>query len=595
MTAGAAFYEVVMDSWLHPALVFFVGSLLVPLLKERSRQVVLLLVPLLALLLVAGLTEGVYGEVGFLGLTLTFGRVDKLALVFAWVFTIMALLGAIYGLHVREAGHHAAGQWYAGSALGAVFAGDYLTLFLFWELMAFSSVFLIWYRRTPGALAAGYRYLLFHVFGGVCLLAGIMLAYAQTGSLAFIPFSPAETSLASYLILAGFGLNAAVLPLHAWLPDAYPEATVEGAVLLCAFTTKTAVYVLARGFAGFEILAALGVAMTIFGVIYAVIENDMRRVLAYHIVSQVGYMVAGIGMGTAMSVNGACAHAFAHILYKALLFMGAGAVLYMAGTAKLSQLGGLARFMPLTMLFYVIGAVSISGFPLFSGFTSKSMILAAAHEEGRLYLMALMSLAAIGTFLSVGLKVTYFAFFSREPVTVVREAPANMLVAMGLTAALCFLLGVYPEPLYALLPAEVTWRPYTWHHLAEAFQLLTMTGLVFWLMVKKLAPEEKINLDVDYFYRKGAASFVRFDERVLAPVDGWWGDLWKRGGLRFLSWQGRMAGAFDRIVIDGLVDGCALVTLAAAARLRKLQTGALQTYLGLAVVFFFLVMIFWVA
>lgn len=350
-----------MDSWLHPALVYFLGSLLLPFFQGKARQVLALMIPLFSIFLVANMPEGVYGQVQFLGLELTFGRVDKLSLVFAWVFVIMALLGTIYGLHVKESGHVLAGNFYVGSSLGALFAGDYLTLFLFWEIMAFSSVFLIWYRRTPAAIDAGFRYLLVHVFGGLCLFTGIMLVYFKTGNLEFTALLPTQAGLAEYLILAGFALNAAVLPLHAWLPDAYPEATVEGAVLLCAFTTKTAVYVLARGFSGFEILAVMGVAMTIFGVIYAVIENDMRRVLAYHIISQVGYMVAGIGIGTHLAVNGAAAHAFAHILYKALLFMGAGAVLYMTGTAKLSQLGGLWRYMPLTMLGYVVGAVSISG------------------------------------------------------------------------------------------------------------------------------------------------------------------------------------------------------------------------------------------
>lgn len=581
-----------MDSWFHPALVYFLGSLLMPLFQGKARQTLALLIPLFSIFLVAGMTEGVYGQLQFLGLELTFGRVDSLSLVFAWVFVIMALLGAIYGLHVKETGHHMAGNFYVGSSLGALFAGDYLTLFLFWEIMAFSSVLLIWYRRTPAAIDAGFRYLLVHVFGGLCLFTGIMLVYFKTGDLEFTAFLPAEAGLAEYLVLAGFALNAAVLPLHAWLPDAYPEATVEGAVLLCAFTTKTAVYVLARGFSGFEILAVMGVAMTIFGVIYAIIENDMRRVLAYHIISQVGYMVAGIGIGAHLAVNGACAHAFAHILYKALLFMGAGAVLYMTGTAKLSQLGGLWRYMPLTMLGYVVGAVSISGFPLFSGFVSKSMIVAAAHEEGRLYLMALMQLAAIGTFLSVGLKVTYFAFFGKQSAIAPKEPPKNMLWAMGLTSALCFILGVYPDPLYALLPYDVEYQPYTLHHLSEAFQLLTMTGLVFYLLLKKLSPEEKINLDVDYLYRQGAKYFVRLDEGVIAPADNRWGDVWKAIGLKLLFRKAALAVRFDQEAIDGIVDGTASTALKIGGGVRKLQTGQLQTYIGLSVLIFFLVLWF---
>ncbi len=580
-----------MDRWLHPALFFFLGALLLPLFKGKAKKGLLLLIPLLAIVSVALTQYGQYGQYHFLNIDGLFGRVDKLSMVFAWVFVIMAFLGALYALHREEDGHHLAGFFYVGSALGAVFAGDYLTLFIFWEIMAFSSVFLVWYGKEKHSVAAGFRYLLFHVFGGLLLFTGFMVHYYQTGSMAFESILPAQASWPEYLILAGLALNAAVLPLHAWLPDAYPEASVEGAVFLCAFTTKTAVYVLARGFTGFEILAILGTAMTVFGVCYAVIENDIRRVLAYHIISQVGYMVAGVGIGTHMAVNGAAAHAFAHILYKALLFMGAGSVLYMAGTAKLSRLGGLYKYMPWTMIFYVVGAVSISGFPLFSGFVSKSMIVAAAHHEGRLWLMALMNLAGIGTFLSVGLKVTYFAFFGKEEAPIVaKEPPGNMLWAMGLTALLCFIIGVFPQTLYVLLPFPVEYQPYNLPHLSEMLQILAFTGLVFFLLVKKLAPEAKVNLDVDYFYRKGAHFFLKFDERVIAPLDAFWGELYRRVGLSALFKNAELSYSFDRKVIDGVVDGTAVAVVGLGGVVKKLQTGRLQTYIGLALLSLFAVL-----
>lgn len=582
-----------MDRWVHPALFFFVGSLLLPLVKGRARKGLLLLIPLLAIISVAQTQYGFYGQYSFLNVDCLFGRVDRLSMIFAWVFCIMAFLGALYALHREDDSHHVAGFFYVGSALGAVFAGDYLTLFIFWEIMAFSSVFLIWLRKEKRSLEAGFRYLLFHIFGGLLLFTGFMVHYCQTGSMAFESLLPMNASWPEYLILAGFALNAAVLPLHTWLTDAYPEATVEGAVFLCAFTTKTAVYVLARGFAGFEILAIMGTAMTVFGVCYAVIENDIRRVLAYHIISQVGYMVAGIGIGTHLAVNGAAAHAFAHILYKALLFMGAGAVLYMTGTAKLNRLGGLYKYMPWTMFFYVIGAVSISGFPLFSGFVSKSMIVAAAHEEGRLWLMSLMNLAGIGTFLSVGLKVTYFAFFGKEEAPLkAAEPPRNMLWAMGLTALLCFVIGVFPQTLYAFLPFPVEYHPYNWPHLSEMLQLLSFTGLVFFLLVKKLTPEAKLNLDVDYFYRQGARLFLRFDEKVLSPVDAFWGELYRTLGLRALFKQAQLSYSFDRKIIDGVVDGTAATVMNCGGVVRKLQTGRVQGYIGLSLFLFFLVLWF---
>jgi multicomponent Na+:H+ antiporter subunit D len=572
-----------MDSWIHPAIFFFAGSLLLPFISGKAKKFLILLVPVLSIVDVAIMQEGFYGTYHFLGSTVIFGRVDKLSLVFAWVFVIMAFLGALYALHVKEDGHHIAGSFYVGSSLGAIFAGDYLTVFIFWEIMAFSSVFLVWYRKEQRSIDAGFRYLLVHVFGGLLFFAGMMLYYYKTGGLLFTQVAQNGAGLAEYLILAGFSLNAAVIPLHAWLPDAYPEATVEGAVFMCAFTTKTAVYVLARGFPGFEVLAILGTAMTVYGVFYAVIENDMRRVLAYHIISQVGYMVAGVGIGTQLALNGACAHAFAHILYKALLFMGAGAVLYMTGTAKLSKLGGLYKYMPLTMIFYVVGAVSISGFPLFSGFVSKSMIVASAHENGRLILMMLMNLAGIGTFLSVGLKVTYFAFFNREAPIKPKEPPKNMLWAMGLTSLLCFVIGVYPNALYVLLPYPVNYHPYNGLHLSESLQILSFTGLVFFLLVGKLAPEEKMNLDVDYVYRKAARGFMKLDEKVISVIDAIWGEVYRTVGLKVLFKNADASYGFDQTVIDGVVDGSALTVRGLGGLVRKLQTGRIQAYIGLSI------------
>ncbi len=581
-----------MDSWIHPAIFYLLGSLLVPFARGNAKKFLILLIPTLSIIDVAIMKEGVYGSYNFLSTTLVLGRVDKLSMVFAWVFVIMAFLGALYALHVKEDGHHIAGNYYIGSSLGAIFAGDYLTLFIFWEIMAFSSVFLVWYRKEKKSIDAGYRYLLVHVFGGLCFFTGMMLYAYKTGSFMFDRILQPNAGLAEYLILAGFSLNAAVLPLHAWLPDAYPEATVEGAVLMCAFTTKTAVYVLARGFPGFEVLAILGTAMTVYGVFYAVIENDMRRVLAYHIISQVGYMVAGVGIGTELALNGACAHAFAHILYKALLFMGAGAVLYMAGTAKLSNLGGLYKYMPLTMIFYIVGAVSISGFPLFSGFVSKSMIVASAHHEGRLTLMLLMNLAGIGTFLSVGLKVTYFAFFSKEDAPIkAKEPPKNMLWAMGLTSALCFIIGIYPDALYVLLPFRSEYHPYTFPHLSEMLQILSFTGLIFFLLVKKLAPEDKINLDMDIFYRYATRVFMWIDAKIISVIDAFWGDLYKTLGLRLMFKSGDLSYGFDRKAIDGVVDGSALGVRGFGGIVKKLQTGRIQAYIGFTVLF--LVVVVW--
>ena len=333
--------------WFHPALVLILGALLLPLVPTSLKKGYLLLIPILLFARILTLARGEFGQVHFLDWTLVFGRVDALSSVFGYIMSLMCIIGTLYGLHVKDDSQHIAAWFYVAGSIGCIYAGDFITLFLFWELMAFSSVFLIWFRGRRESLSAGYRYLLVHIAGGVILLAGIVLHCKAPGhDWSFNQLDVHHPTTAIYLIMAGFILNAAVPPLHAWLPDAYGEATFNGSVFMCAFTTKTAVYALCRGFAGMEILVPLGVIMALYGVVYAVLENDCRRLLAYHIISQVGYMVAGVGLGTEMAINGACAHAFAHILYKGLLFMGCGAVLHMTGQSKFTELGGLWKKMP---------------------------------------------------------------------------------------------------------------------------------------------------------------------------------------------------------------------------------------------------------
>ena len=562
---------------IHPTTWFLMGAVLLPLLnnKEKLKKTVLIGIPLIAFALIHWLPDS-FGQVSYLGFDLVFGRVDQLTRVFLHVFTIMAIIGCIYGLHVKETGQHIAAFLYVGGSLGVTLCGDYLTLFIFWEMMAFASTFLVWYRKKRRSIEAGFRYLLVHTAGGLVLLAGIFLRYQNIHDLSFVQIATNGATFADYLIMIGFMLNAAVPPIHAWLPDAYPEASVTGAVFMCAFTTKTAVYVLARGFPGFEALAILGAIMTVYGVGYAAIENDARRILAYHIVSQVGYMVCGVGIGTAMAVNGAISHAYAHIIYKALLFMGAGAVLEMTGISKLNELGGLYRRMPLAMIFTVIGGISISGFPLTSGFVSKSMIIAAAGESPRIGLLLMMTLAAVGTFLSVGIKLPYFIWFGKDSGVEAKDAPWNMNLAMGIAAFLCFFIGIYPDYLYKMLPFPVNYHPYTSYHLAETMQLLGFTGLGFFIMVKKLKPKPKINLDLDWFYRKGARVFMRFASRPVLSSDSWINDVYRRIGLRLTMALAKAISWFDWEGIDWTIDGSARGVVEGGNRLRSLMTGKIS-------------------
>jgi multicomponent Na+:H+ antiporter subunit D len=522
-------------NWIHPGFIYFAGAILLSVIPERMRKSWLLLIPFLALgnMVLMGqdvfLSQGETWTLRFLDQVLVLGRIDRLSLVFGYIFVIASLLMEIYALHVRERGQHVAAMIYVGSALGVVFAGDLLSLFFFWEAMAWSSVFLIWYRKTKRAYAAGLRYLLVHFFGGLCLLAGILLYVHETGSTAFeaFPFSVGgpKGQIASVLILIAFLINAAVPPLHAWLSDAYPEATVTGAVFLTAFTTKSAVYALIRGFPGTELLIWLGAIMAVYGVVFAVLENDIRRLLAYHIISQVGYMVCGVGMGVpgtetgAMAINGAVAHAFCHILYKALLFMGAGAVLSTTGKSRLTDLGGLYKWMPLTFHLYMVGAYSISGFPLFNGFVSKSMVVEASAASHLPVIWLMLEGASIGTFLHTGLKLPWGTWFAeKEPACPAAEPPRNMLVAMGLAALFCITLGVHPKLLYDQLPHPVRFEPYTAAHVVDMCQLLFFTFIGFWVLRSRLHGEPTITVDFDWFYRAAGNRVVWFCRQPLMTV-----------------------------------------------------------------------------
>lgn len=493
-------------SSLHPAFVLFATAALVMVTAGATRRVLLVAGCVGALSAWARLGFLSRLDVSFEDFTLSLLAVDPLSLVFGLVFTLITFIGSIYALHSEDRTETVATLIYAGGSLGVVFAGDWATLFVFWELMAVSSLFVIWSGRTRRAAASGQRYLIVHIVGGSLLFAGILLHLSRGGSFEVTALDPSSSDpLAFWLILLGVSVNAAIPPLHAWLTDAYPEASVTGSVFLSAFTTKTAVYVLIRVFPGTEALVTLGVVMALYGVVYAVLENDIRRLLAYHIISQVGYMVTGVGLGTALALDGATAHAFSHILYKSLLFMGAGAVIYATGLRKLTELGGIAGRMKLVVLLYTVGAFSISGVPLFNGFISKSMVISAATYSHRGIVELLLTLASIGTFLHTGLKLPYFTFFGRDRGTEVRPIPLNMLVGMGVAAVLCTAFGVSPGLLYRFLPSGGDYHPYTVDHVISSLQLLAGTALAFYWLLSKLGGEATISLDTDWLYREPLA------------------------------------------------------------------------------------------
>jgi multicomponent Na+:H+ antiporter subunit D len=513
-----------------PAAIFMVGAFFIPFLKGKLKSCYMVFLPVLTFINLLYMPKGKYWIIKFLNYDLIFGRVDALSMAFGYIFVIITLIGIIYALHVKDDIQHIIALFYAGGALGVTFAGDLFSLYIFWEVLAIASVFLVLARRTAASHSAGFRYFLWHFFGGICLLAGIVLYVHTRGTTEFAYIGLSD--LSTYFILIGFCLNAVVFPLHAWLPDAYPQATVTGAVFMSALTTKSAVYILARTFPGTEILIWAGAFMTCFPIFYAVIVDDMRRVLSYSLINQIGFMLVGIGIGTQMALNGAVAHAFSHIIYKALLFMSTGAVLHMTGKIRGTDLGGLYKTMPITALCCMIGTASISAFPLFSGFISKSMTIAAVAEE-HLPIIWFMLLFASSAVLQYA-KVPYSIFFGDDSGIRAKAPPMNMLLAMGIAAFLCVFLGVYPYPLYNILPYPVDYVPYTASHVIGMLQLLTFGLLAFIILILSgYYPTElrAVHLDTDWFIRMPGRKFVWFCEKPLKAF----GNFFDRNVLRLAS------------------------------------------------------------
>ncbi len=554
-----------MWSSVPPFALFFVAALAVALTRGVARKAIVLAVPVVGGLgLWLGVEPGIHLQLEVLGYTLTPYRADKLSLLFGYLFHLAAFIGFVYALHLGDAPpegsvaedagetdvvgngsaglQHVSAMLYAGSALGAVFAGDFITLFVFWELLAVTSVFLVWARGSERSYATGFRYLVIHVVSGVLLLSGALMLAHRTGSIEFGNVGLEGTGLAGWVLLLAFGIKAGFPLMHNWITEAYPESTPTGTVFLSAFTTKVAVYALARSFAGADPLIYIGTAMTFFPIFYAVLENDLRRVLGYSMINQIGFMVTGIGIGTAMAVNGAVAHAFADVIFKGLLFMAMGAVMTMTGRTKGTDLGGLYKTMPFTASLCIVGAAAISAFPLFSAFVTKSMIMVAAVDEHHYVVWLFLLFASAGVLEHAGIKIPYFSFFAHDSGIRAKEPPKNMLVAMSIGAVLCVLIGVFPQQLYALLPMEMEYHPYDTYHVVTQLQLLLFGALGFVTLVKSgVYPDEKraVHIDAEWIYRKLGPALVRTVGGAVARVDAY-----VRSAV--LEFVGTVVGTLDR-------------------------------------------------
>jgi len=489
-----------MCSIFHPGLLLIISGLLIPFFQGSKRTLFILIVPCISLFSAWNMPFANDCSFQYLGYELILINLDSLSRLFITVFMVTVFTTGFFCCKQASSTELSAAYVYAGSATSVVLAGDLISLFVFWELMALASTLLIWSSENKKSYRAGMRYISIHLLGGVILMCGIAGYAYETHSIVFTHIQ--LNSLSTWLILCGFLLNAGAPPLTAWLADAYPEASFSGMVFLSAFTTKTAVYVLLRGFPGTDLLVYIGLFMIFYGIIYALLENDMRRILAYSIINQVGFMVCGIGIGTEMALNGTAAHAFTHIIYKALLLMSAGSVLYMTGKRKCTDLGGLIQSMPITAICGIIGALAISSFPLTSGFISKSMITQASSDEYLLWIWLLLQAASAGVFLHAGIKFPWFVFFQKDSGLRPTDPPVNMQISMVFFAVICIAIGIFPNVLYAMLPYSVDYEPYTAPHVITQLQLLLFSGLAFFVMLPLMKRTLTISLDFDWFYRR---------------------------------------------------------------------------------------------
>lgn len=498
---------------LHPGLIMIAMGLLVMALPERLRRPAYIAAPLLALACSLQLNESsemVYRISSKLSIDMI--SFDRLSLIFMTAFCIVSLIAAIYSAGSNNRFEMGFALMYAGSNMGVVLSGDVLSLIIFWELSAIASCYVVYARRTRKSTRAAFRYILVHGFGGNMLLVGIISYIAKYGM--DITNITGAQDFTFWMIFIGVAVNAAVPPLNSWMPDAYPESTLGGTIYLASFTTKSAIYVMIRFFAGTEWLVYVGAFMAIYGILMALLENDLRRLFCYHIISQLGYIVASLAMGPGYGIDGAAAHTFNNIMYKGTLLMCAGAVLYATGRRKISELGGLGRQMPLTAVCFLIASFAISGMPFLNGFASKALVMHAVSEGGYELVSFLLTTASVGTWMSIALKINYFVFFGKPvsgkpfPAEELKPVPVNMKIGMVLGAAACTVTGVMPKLVYNLTPSMTDGHPFTVEHIVEYLVLFAGGTVIFFLFISKMKVHDQLSLDFDWFYRVALDRFI---------------------------------------------------------------------------------------
>ena len=404
-------------------------------------------------------------------------EIDMLSIYMAFSASILGLFTTIYSMKYMEHDTRLTEFYTLLSALvvamiGVAFAGDFFTLFIFWEMMGITSYTLVAFRKESwGPIEAGFKYMVMGAVGSTVLLMGIGLIYGMAGTVNFAHISSAlkgsPQNLWSLLVLAiiitGFGIKSAIVPLHTWLPDAHPEAPSPISAMLSGMLIETALYGMSRVlFLVYEpqvfqfAIAGLALLTMCFANVLALLQQDIKRMLAYSSIAQVGYMLIGLASGTIWGMQGLFLHIFNHSLMKGLAFLSSGSIVHNSNTRNLDELKGIGRVMPLTTAGLFVALMGLGGIPTTCGFISKYMLFGSAIEAG-------MSWLTIAGVLNSAFSMAYYLRVIKtligEPVESVKElkeVPTLMVAVTSIMALLVILFGVYPEPAvhYAKLASE---------------------------------------------------------------------------------------------------------------------------------------------
>ena len=494
-----------------PGLIFILGSFFTFLVKKNLQKLVILSIPFLAAYNLFYTSSP--STIPFLTGSLDLMHTDTLSVLFGSLFIFVSIIAFIYGFNTAKHSEYIAALIYIGSAISVVFTKDYISLYIFWELMALSSVFLILLKGTNFSRKAGLRYIVVHLVGGLILLAGIILQIHQTDSILIAPLE--LTSVSTILIFIGVLVNAAAVPFSSWLTDAYPESTLMGGVILSSITTKTALYVLLRVFAGVDILIFIGAFMAVYGVFFGLIENNIRRCLAFSVINQLGFKLLAVGLGSPLAIAGACLHAVCGVIYNSVLWMTAGSIIERTGKENFSDLSALRSKMPVIFTYALIGVASISALPLTSGFVSKKLIVKAVEKANLVGPWIMLEIASFGVILFIACKFIYFAFIRTNPNVVISVKKINpfMSISTSVMAFLCIYLGLFPKSLYNVVPYSAELLASTPSYFSAIYikyfsnslisvQKFLFTVSIFLIFINFKFINNKITLDFDWFYRR---------------------------------------------------------------------------------------------